>query len=64
MDKIFLIIALLAVVGVVASLLMGLAVLGKGTPKAHQLSQKMMQARIACQAIAIVALFLAYLAKH
>ena len=64
MDKVFLIIALLAGIGVLFSLFRGLLAMAKGTEQDHQTSQKMMQMRVICQGIAIIFLFLAYLAKH
>jgi hypothetical protein len=64
MDKVFLTIAGIAMVGVVASLFRGLLAMAKGTTKDHLTSQKMMQWRVKCQAIALICLFLAYLAKH
>ena len=64
MDKVFLILALVALVGVVGSLFGGLLAMAKGTPKDHQTSQKMMQLRVICQGAVIVCLFLAYVAKH
>ena len=63
MDKVFLVGAGLAMLGVVASLFRGLMAMG-GSTKDHQTSQKMMQWRIKFQAIALICLFLAYLAKH
>jgi hypothetical protein len=64
MDKVFIIIAFLAIIGVVISLFSGLLAMTRGNKKDHQTSQKMMQMRVTCQAIAITCLFLAYLAKH
>ena len=64
MDKVFIAAAFLAMIGVVISLFTGLFVMGRGTPKDHQTSQKMMQWRVIYQAIAIICLFLAYAAKH
>ena len=64
MDKVFLIIAFAAMLGVVISLFGGLLAMAKGTKKDHQTSQKMMQMRVICQSIALTCLFLAYLAKH
>jgi hypothetical protein len=64
MDKVFIIIAMLAIVGVVISLFSGLLAMTRGTKKDHQTSQKMMQMRVTCQAIAVISLLLAYLAKH
>ena len=64
MDKVFIIIAFLAMAGVVISLFGGLLAMAKGGKKDHQTSQKMMQWRVICQGIALVCLFLAYLAKH
>ena len=63
MDKIFLVIAGLAMVGVVFSLVRGVSAMG-GTKKDHETSQKMMQWRIKFQAIALLSLFVAYLSKH
>lgn len=64
MDKVFIIAAFAAMIGVVFALVRGLLALGGGTAKDHQTSQKMMQMRVICQAIAIICLFLAYAAKH
>lgn len=64
MDKVFLVIALIAMLGVVVSLLSGLFAMAKGTSKDHQTSQRMMQLRVICQGVALAFLFLAYLAKH
>ena len=64
MDKVFLIIALIAMLGVVPSLFGGLMAMVRGGKKDHQTSQKMMQLRVLCQGIALLFLFLAYLAKH
>ncbi|MBU6475689.1 MAG: twin transmembrane helix small protein [Alphaproteobacteria bacterium] len=64
MDKVFLAIACIAVLGVVFALFNGLRAMARGTEKDHKLSQKMMQMRVICQAIALIALFLAYAAKH
>ena len=63
MDKVFIVIAFIAMIGVVASLFRGMLAMG-GSKKDHQTSQKMMQMRVICQAIAIICLFLAYAAKH
>jgi hypothetical protein len=64
MDKVFIIIAFIAMVGVVISLMSGLFLMGRGTKKDHQGSNKMMQMRVLCQGIALVCLFLAYATKH
>lgn len=64
MDKVFIVVAMIAMIGVVLSLGAGLFAMGKGTEKAHQASQRMMQLRVTCQAVALIALFLAYLSKH
>jgi len=64
MDKVFLAVAFAAMIGVVLALFRGLLAMGGGTKKDHQTSQKMMQLRVICQAIAIICLFLAYATKH
>lgn len=64
MDKIFFIAALASMVGVVLSLIRGVAALSRGTEKDHKISQQMMQMRVIFQGLAIVFLFLAYLSKH
>jgi hypothetical protein len=64
MDKIFFVIALIAMLGVIFSFLGGMFAMTRGTKKDHQMSQKMMQMRVLCQGIALACLFLAYLAKH
>lgn len=63
MDVVFLIIALLAIVGTVIALVGGIVAMGKGTPKANQLSQRLMRMRVFCQGLAIFFLLLAYLTK-
>ena len=62
MDKIFLVIALIAMAGVLFSLFSGLLAMAKGTKKAHQTSQKMMRFRVICQGVTVLFLFLSYLA--
>jgi hypothetical protein len=64
MDKVFLVIAAIAGIGVVISLFRGFLAMGGSTKEENQKSQKMMQMRVICQGIALVSLFLAYLAKH
>ncbi len=64
MDKVFLVIAFAAMIGVVISLIRGFLVMGGSTKAENEKSQKMMQMRVICQGIALVCLFLAYLAKH
>lgn len=64
MDKIFIVIAFAAMIGVVISLFGGFVAMGGSTKKENQKSQKMMQMRVICQGIALVCLLLAYLAKH
>jgi len=64
MDKVFIIIAAVAMVGVVGSLFTGLFVMGRGSKKDHQTSNKMMQMRVICQGVALICLFLAYATKH
>ncbi len=64
MDKFFLAIACIAVLGVLFALFNGLRAMARGSEEDHKLSQKMMQMRVICQAIALVSLFLAYAAKH
>jgi hypothetical protein len=59
----FIILALIAMLGVVASLLMGLGVMTRGRTDDSKTSNKMMQVRIVCQGLVILFLFLAYLAK-
>ncbi len=59
----FIILALLAMVGVVVSLVMGLGVMTRGRADDSKGSNKMMQIRVICQGLAILFLFLAYLAK-
>lgn len=63
MDVFFLIVAMIAIVGVVFSLMGGIASMTQGTPKAAEMSQKMMRFRVTCQFIALASLFLAYLTK-
>jgi hypothetical protein len=64
MDKVFIVIAAIAGVGVVVSLIRGFIAMGGTTKAENEKSQKMMQMRVICQGIALVCLFLAYLAKH
>ena len=64
MEKVFIVIAFAAMAGVVISLVRGFIVMGGSTKKENEKSQKMMQMRVICQGIALVSLFLAYLAKH
>ena len=64
MFEVFCIIAAIAMLGVVIALFGGLFAMARGKEKDHQTSQKMMQMRVICQAIAITSLFLAFLAKH
>jgi hypothetical protein len=66
MDKFFIIVAFIAMIGVVVSLLGGMVAMGrgKGTKKDNETSNKLMQARVICQGIAIGTLVLAYMAKH
>jgi hypothetical protein len=47
----------------VASLFGGLLAMSKGTEKDHKTSNKMMQARVILQGLAILFLFLAYAAR-
>jgi len=63
MDKIFIAIAFIAALGVVATLFGGLAAMSNGSDKARLLSQRLMRLRVLFQGIAIVALFLAYVTK-
>ena len=63
MDNILFIAAILAMVGVLASLLLGLFAMAKGGEKDNKTSNKMMRARVIMQALAIFFLFLAFLAK-
>jgi len=64
MDKVFIIVAFIAMIGVVVSLMGGMFAMGRGTKKDHQTSNKMMQMRVICQGLALVCLFLAYATKH
>lgn len=64
MDTIFFIIALICMAGVVVSLVAGLATMTKGGEKAPRLSNKMMRLRVLFQGLALLFLFLAYLAKN
>jgi len=64
MDKIFLVAALVCMAAVVVSLLRGFVAMTKGGAKDRQNSNKMMRLRVLFQGLAILFLFLAYLAKH
>ncbi len=64
MDKFFMIAALVSLCGVVASLLLGIGAMAKGSEKAHRLSNKMMQMRVFFQGLTIAFLLLAYWTKH
>lgn len=64
MDKVFIIIAFIAMAATLFSLFGGIFAMGRGTKKDHQTSNKMMQMRVICQGIALVCLFLAYATKH
>ncbi len=63
MDHVFLIAALVCVACVVFSLFGGLIAMAKGTKKDNENSNKMMRLRVLFQGLAIVFLFMAYLAK-
>jgi hypothetical protein len=63
MDNIFFIAALVCMVGVLASLFRGLFAMAQGSKKDNQTSNKMMRFRVVFQGLAILFLFLAYLAK-
>ena len=55
--------ALAAIGGVVVSLFWGMVAMTKGGEKDHRTSNKMMRMRVLFQGLAILFLFLAYLAK-
>ncbi|HCS23403.1 MAG TPA: twin transmembrane helix small protein [Rhodospirillaceae bacterium] len=63
LSVIFAVLAGMAFLGVVASLFWGMVVMTRGREQDHKTSNRMMQFRIACQALAILFLFLAYAAK-
>ena len=54
---------MVAMLGVVGSLIGGIFVMTKGAEKDRRTSNKMMQLRVLCQGAAIMLLFLAYLAR-
>jgi hypothetical protein len=62
----FFAVALVAMIGVLISLLGGIVAMGKGTgsKKDSETSNKFMQWRVICQGIAIGALLLAWMTKH
>jgi hypothetical protein len=62
-DKVFFIAAIIAMAGVLASLLLGLFAMAKGGEKDHKTSNKMMRARVMLQGLTIFLLLLAFLAK-
>jgi hypothetical protein len=64
MSFVFLIAAMACMLGVVLSLLGGLFAMTKNGTKARQGSNKMMQARVALQGLAVLFLFLFYLSNH
>jgi predicted small integral membrane protein len=53
----------LAFLGVVGSLFWGMVAMTRGREKDHKTSNRMMQFRIACQALTLLFLFFAYVAQ-
>ncbi len=62
-NSIFFILALISMAAVVGSFLFGMVAMTKGQEKDNKQSNKMMQARVLFQALAIFFLFLAYITK-
>ncbi len=62
-NSIFFILALVSMAAVVVSFVVGMVAMTKGQAKDHKQSNKMMQARVMFQALAIFFLFLAYVTK-
>lgn len=61
--SIFAIAAGVAALGVVVSLFWGMVAMTRGKESDHKTSNRMMQFRIICQGMALLFLFLAYLAR-
>ena len=59
----FVILGLLAMAGVVASLLMGVFAMARGRDADHQTSNKMMRARVWLQGLTLLFFFLATVSK-
>lgn len=63
MANVFFILALISMAAVVVSFLGGIVFMTKGQEKDHVGSNKMMRLRVLFQTVAILFLFLAYIAK-
>ncbi|MFN7113339.1 MAG: twin transmembrane helix small protein [Alphaproteobacteria bacterium] len=59
----FVVLAGLAFMGVVGSLFWGMVVMTRGREQDHKTSNRMMQFRVICQALALLFLFFAYAAQ-